>query len=156
MPMLILLAAFAFYIYLELSLLVTIGAAIGVLPLILLLLFTSMIGIALIRSRGWYVMVNIQQQLQRGEIPTRSLLQAFLWLFAGILFLIPGLLNDLLAILLLLPFSAPFLETLLAKKIHSFTFTHHFRQRQHHQHSADNTVFEAEYNKQTDEDNRLH
>ncbi|MGR6982175.1 FxsA family protein [Testudinibacter sp. P27/CKL/0425] len=155
MPLLILLAVFGIYVYLELSLLVAIGGAIGVLPLILLLILASVVGIALIRLRSWYTMVRIQQQLARGEMPTHSLFQAALWLFVGILFVIPGLLSDLFAILLLLPISSRLLEKLFANKIKSFTFMRGFGQQTQQGYDNSDTVFEAEYDKKTDEDKRL-
>ena len=163
MPLLILLAIFGLYVYLELSLLVTIGSAIGVFPLILLLLLSSIIGIGLIRLRGWYTMVRVQQQLRQGEFPSHSLFQAALWLFAGILFLIPGLLNDLLALILLLPFTARLLEkyftTYSTTKVRSFTFFNGGFQQNRHRSSYseqdDQTVYEAEYDKKVDEDKRL-
>ena len=159
MPLLILLAIFGLYVYLELSLLVTIGSAIGVFPLILLLLLSSIIGIGLIRLRGWYTMVRVQQQLQQGEFPSHSLFQAALWLFAGVLFLIPGLLSDLLAIILLLPFTTHLLEKYLTNKVRSFAFfSGGFQQNPHHSPystQTDQTIYEAEYDKKVDEDKRL-
>ncbi|MGV6989791.1 FxsA family protein [Testudinibacter sp. P80/BLE/0925] len=155
MPLLILLAIFGIYVYLELSLLITIGSAIGVFPLILLLIVSSMIGLALIRLRGWYTLSRVSQQLRQGEMPTHSLVQTALWLLAGILFIIPGLLSDLVAILLLLPFSATLFEKLIAKKIRSFTFVSGFGQSQPQRHHAEETIFEAEYDKKADDDKRL-
>ncbi|KGQ70803.1 exclusion suppressor FxsA [Chelonobacter oris] len=155
MPLLILFAVFGIYVYLELSLLVTIGSAVGVFPLILLLILSSLIGIILIRLRGWYTMIRIQQQLAKGEMPTHSLFQAALWLLAGILFVIPGLVSDLLAIILLLPITARFLEKVLANKIKSFAFVSGFGRRQSQANTEDGTVFEAEYDKKVDENKRL-
>ncbi|MGR3807556.1 UPF0716 protein FxsA [Pasteurella testudinis DSM 23072] len=151
MPLLILLIM-GLYVYLELSLLVAIGGAIGVFPLILLLIFSSAVGLWIIRLRGWYTMLRLQQQLRQGEIPSQSLMQTALWLLAGVLFLIPGFLSDLLALILLLPISARLLEKYFVGKVRSFTFfSGNYRQDKH----DDGTVYEAEYEKKVDEDKRL-
>ncbi|TNH01579.1 FxsA family protein [Testudinibacter sp. TR-2022] len=157
MPLLILFAIFGLYVYLELSLLITIGSAIGVFPLILLLVLSSVIGLWIIRLRGWYTMLRLQQQLRQREMPSQSLVQTALWLLAGVLFLIPGFLSDILAILLLLPFSARLLEKYVSRKVRSFAFfSAGFTQTNDRYRPDNDTVYEAEYDKKVDEDKRLH
>ncbi|TNH08433.1 FxsA family protein [Testudinibacter sp. TR-2022] len=157
MPLLILFAIFGLYVYLELSLLITIGSAIGVFPLILLLILSSVIGLWIIRLRGWYTMLRLQQQLRQGEVPSQSLVQTALWLLAGVLFLIPGFLSDILAILLLMPFSAHLLEKYVSHKVRSFAvFNGRFAQTNDRYRADNGTVYEAEYDKKVDEDKRLH
>ncbi|KAE9529476.1 FxsA family protein [Testudinibacter aquarius] len=157
MPLLLLFAIFGLYVYLELSLLVTIGSAIGVFPLILLLILSSVIGLWIIRLRGWYTMLRLQQQLRQGEVPSQSLVQTALWLLAGVLFLIPGFLSDILAILLLMPFSTRLLEKYVSHKVRSFAaFNGKFAQTNDRHRPDNSTVYEAEYDKKVDEDKRLH
>ena len=97
--MLFLLSAFLF-VYIELSLLVWVGSQAGILGLILLLTLSFVAGLAMLRVRGWYTLVNVQKQLRNGEIPAQSLLKSGVWIVAGILLIIPGFLTDLFAVLL--------------------------------------------------------
>ncbi|MBE2898272.1 FxsA family protein [Pasteurellaceae bacterium 20609_3] len=158
MPILIFFAIIALYVYLELTLLVSIGSAIGVLPLLLLLLLSSLVGLFLIRMRGWYTMMKLQQQLRAGEIPSRSLFQGAIWITAGVLFFIPGFLSDIFAILLLLPTTSLLLERWLIKRVKGFAFVQrfgHFKRQGQSNNAADDTVFEAEYAKKADDDRTL-
>ena len=56
--------------------------------LILLLVGSSLLGITLIRVRGWYSLTRIKQQLTQGQLPTDALFGSLRWLVAGILFVI--------------------------------------------------------------------
>ena len=157
--MLFLLSAFLF-VYIELSLLVWVGSQAGILGLILLLALSFVAGLAMLRVRGWYTLVNVQKQLRNGEIPAQSLLKSGVWIVAGILLIIPGFLTDLLAVLLLLPPVRLFMQEVFKKRFHIFgskifqksdrTFYEYQRYER-----DDGTIFEAEYEKQTYEDKRI-
>ena len=156
--MLFLLSAFLF-VYIELSLLVWVGSQAGILGLILLLSLSFVAGLAMLRVRGWYTLVNVQKQLRNGEIPAQSLLKSGVWIVAGILLIIPGFLTDLFAVLLLLPPVRLFMQEIIKKRFRIFgskifqsdrTF---YKYRRYER--DDGTIFEAEYEKQTDEDKRI-
>ncbi|GJH41866.1 membrane protein FxsA [Pasteurella canis] len=153
MPLILFLLLAFLFIYIELSLLVWIGSTIGILGLIILLILSSVFGLLMIRARGWYTLLNVQKQLSRGEIPTRSLLKSGIWIVAGILFFIPGFLTDLLGLALLMPMTSLWIESLIAKKI-QFFHTRFFRKTQQG-FQQDSEIFEAEYEKQVDEDKRI-
>ncbi|HDR1502752.1 TPA: membrane protein FxsA, partial [Pasteurella multocida] len=154
MPLVLFLFIAFLFIYTELSLLVWIGSNIGVLSLILLLILSSLFGLFMIRARGWYTLLNVQKQLSQGEIPTRALLKSGIWIVAGILFFIPGFLTDLIALFLLIPINSLWIEKLITNKIH-IVRSRFFRYSQKANHSqSEGEVFEAEYEKQVDEDKR--
>ncbi|HDR0996080.1 membrane protein FxsA [Pasteurella multocida] len=155
MPLVLFLFIAFLFIYTELSLLVWIGSNIGVLSLILLLILSSLFGLFMIRARGWYTLLNVQKQLSQGEIPTRALLKSGIWIVAGILFFIPGFLTDLIALFLLIPINSLWIEKLITNKIH-IVRSRFFRYSQKANHSqSEGEVFEAEYEKQVDEDKRI-
>ncbi len=155
MPLVLFLFIAFLFIYTELSLLVWIGSNIGVLSLILLLILSSLFGLFMIRARGWYTLLNVQKQLSQGEIPTRALLKSGIWIVAGILFFIPGFLTDLIALFLLIPITSLWIEKLITNKIH-IVRSRFFRYSQKANHSqSECEVFEAEYEKQVDEDKRI-
>ncbi|MFD1805288.1 FxsA family protein [Pasteurella oralis] len=153
MPLILFILLAFLFIYIELSLLVWIGSTIGILGLIALLILSSVFGLLMIRARGWYTLLNVQKQLSRGEIPTRSLLKSGIWIVAGILFFIPGFLTDLLGLVLLIPATGLWIENLIANKI-QFFHARFFRKTQQG-FQQDSNVFEAEYEKQVDEDKRI-
>ncbi|HDR0857449.1 TPA: membrane protein FxsA [Pasteurella multocida] len=155
MPLVLFLFITFLFIYTELSLLVWIGSNIGVLSLILLLILSSLFGLFMIRARGWYTLLNVQKQLSQGEIPTRALLKSGIWIVAGILFFIPGFLTDLIALFLLIPITSLWIEKLITNKIH-IVRSRFFRYSQKANHNqSEGEVFEAEYEKQVDEDKRI-
>ncbi|MDY0501334.1 membrane protein FxsA [Pasteurella multocida] len=155
MPLVLFLFIAFLFIYTELSLLVWIGSNIGVLSLILLLILSSLFGLFMIRARGWYTLLNVQKQLSQGEIPTRALLKSGIWIVAAILFFIPGFLTDLIALFLLIPITSLWIEKLITNKIH-IVRSRFFRYSQKANHSqSEGEVFEAEYEKQVDEDKRI-
>lgn len=147
---------FAFlFVYLELSLLIWFATSFGVLALLALLILSSLIGITMIRMRGWYTLINVQKQLAQGEIPATSLLKSGIWILAGVLFFIPGLLTDVIAVLLLTPVASLWIEKLISNKIKFFASGFSFRRQSGFGTEQDKEIFEAEYEKQNDEDKRL-
>lgn len=151
MPILIFLLAVFGYIYAEISLLVFIGSNLGVIPLILLMIGISVAGLWLIKLRGAFTLLAIRQQLSEGKIPTQAVISSLFFAMAGVLLLIPGFLSDILAMILILPFTRKFAEVYLFKFLKSkvnFTF---FRSSANQPHSQ-STVFDAEFEKQQDSD----
>ena len=114
MPFIAFLFAVFLFIYVELSLLVWVGSHLGILMLILLLIGSSLLGITLMRVRGWYSLTRIKQQLTQGQLPTDALFGSLRWLVAGILFVIPGFVTDILACVLLSPLGRYLTNTFIA------------------------------------------
>lgn len=149
--------AFAF-IYAELSILIWLSDVLGIWGVILFTLFASFLGIFLIRMRGWYTLFHVRQQLNQGEIPTTALLQSGCWILAGILFFIPGFLTDIVALFLLSPLGRLAVQYFVTQKLqvwkNRFTFQRHYSF--HSSNESQNTqVFEAEFERQVDEDKRM-
>ena len=70
----------------------------------LILLFISMsVGGSLVRSAGSRTMLRARDVLNRGEVPAQPLFDGVCLLAAGALFVFPGFLTDIAAIVLLLP-----------------------------------------------------
>lgn len=159
MPFIAFLFAILLFIYVELSLLVWLGSHLGILMLILLLICSSLLGIVIIRVRGWYSLTRVKQQLTRGELPTDALFGSLRWLVAGILFVIPGFVTDILACVLLSPLGRYLTNTFIHSRFVFFqqnlfktdrTFYSSQVNRQN-----DSEIFEAEFEKEADENKRL-
>lgn len=108
------------FLVLELALLIHVGGIIGVLPTLFFLAISFALGIALIRRAGTHASIVLQKHLHQGTVPGRELLDDVFLLLVGILFLLPGLMTDTVALLLVLPISRTVLRwailTLLARK----------------------------------------
>lgn len=159
MPFITFLFAIFLFIYVELSLLVWLGSHLGILMLILLLIGSSLLGIVIIRVRGWYSLTRIKQHLTQGELPTDALFGSLRWLIAGILFVIPGFVTDILACVLLSPLGRYLVNTFIRSRFvffeqNIFKTNRTFYSSQGNSQN-DSEIFEAEFEKEADENKRL-
>jgi UPF0716 protein FxsA len=92
---------FVFVLLAELFILIEIGSYIGGFNTILLVVMTAMLGALLARRQGLRTLQQIQLSLSQGQIPAEELIDGVLILASGILFLTPGVLTDLFALVLL-------------------------------------------------------
>ena len=95
--------AFTLIPMIELYLLIKLGAEIGALNTLLLVILTGAAGAYLARLQGLQVMFRVRERLQKGEMPAEDMLDALIIFIAGIVLLTPGLLTDMAGLLLLLP-----------------------------------------------------
>ena len=75
----------------------------GVLLTMLLVIFTSCIGVSLVKNQGVKNFMLMQQKLAQGESPAAEMIKSVSLIIAGFLLLLPGFFTDLLGLLLLLP-----------------------------------------------------
>lgn len=97
--------AFLFLIVplLEIALLIQVGQVIGVGPTILLLIAMSIAGAILAKREGLAVWTRFRAALNRGEVPSKEMVDGVLVLFGAALLLTPGFLTDILGLVLLIP-----------------------------------------------------
>jgi UPF0716 protein FxsA len=100
----------------ELYILIKIGSYIGGFNTILLVLMTTVLGALLARLQGLRTLRQIQLSLSQGQIPAEELIDGVLILFGGILLVIPGVLTDLFALVLLLPFTRTYFKRWLRRR----------------------------------------
>lgn len=101
----VVLLALAFFVVplVELALIIRVGAEIGVLNTVGLLILSSVVGGWLMKREGLGVLRRIQGSVAAGRVPGAELVDALLILFGGALMLAPGFLTDLTGMALLLP-----------------------------------------------------
>ncbi|MBB1127096.1 FxsA family protein [Thiospirillum jenense] len=87
----------------ELYLLIKIGAIIGPLTIILLELATAALGGYLLQRQGVSVLMRVQRLMAQGQMPALELLDGALLLIGGVALLLPGLITDVLGMILLIP-----------------------------------------------------
>ncbi len=99
----------------ELYLLISIGQVIGAMNTILLVLLTGIVGAWLAQREGVRTIGRIQALLANGEMPGKELIDALLILVAGFVLITPGVVTDVLGLLLLFPVTRSVIRNWLAK-----------------------------------------
>lgn len=87
----------------ELMLLIKVGEIIGILPTILLVIATAVIGVSLLKRQGLAALTKARTTVEAGEFPVESVVDGACLLVAGAFLLTPGLLTDTVGFSLLVP-----------------------------------------------------
>lgn len=87
----------------EITAFIFLGSQIGVLPTLLLIIGTSLLGGIVMKKMGAKSFVQIKQSLARGEAPGATMVEGVLVIAGAVLLLFPGFISDILAILLIVP-----------------------------------------------------
>ena len=87
----------------ELAILLRLGALLGWIPTLALVVLTGVIGVALAKQQGLKAISHIEHELDQGTVPTSSMADGALILIAGVLLIAPGVLTDLSGFALLIP-----------------------------------------------------
>lgn len=87
----------------EIALLIKVGQTVGLLPTLLLLIGAGVLGGLLLRWQGMSVLRDLGATMGRGTLPGRALADTMLIGVAALFLILPGLISDGIAILLLLP-----------------------------------------------------
>lgn len=90
-------------VWIEITLFIQVAHVLGVLLTMLLVIFTSCIGISLVKNQGMKNFILMQQKLNAGESPAAEMVKSVSLILAGFLLLIPGFFTDFIGLLLLLP-----------------------------------------------------
>ena len=100
------------------------GAAIGLLPTLVIIIGTGMLGAYLAKQEGLKSWSRIKASLARGHNPSREMINGLCILLAGIALCIPGFISDICGLLLLVPFVRKALVSFIGKRwkpVSSFT-----------------------------------
>lgn len=91
----------------DILLLVWVAGEIGAVATVALVVLTALIGLLLVRAEGRHTLRQFQRRAAAGELPTDTLLDGALIVAAGAFLLTPGLVTDLVGLLLVLPVTRP-------------------------------------------------
>lgn len=97
------LIAIFLYVYIEISIFIQVAHVLGVLMTLILVIFTSVIGMSLVRNQGFKNFLLMQQKMAAGESPAAEMIKSVSLIIAGLLLVLPGFFTDFLGLLLLLP-----------------------------------------------------
>jgi UPF0716 protein FxsA len=116
---------FLLFPFIELALLIQVGSTIGVLPTLLLVIVTGVLGAVLLRVAGVATAWRARERLARGELPEQEMLEGLLIAVGGGLLLLPGFISDIFGVLCLIPFT----RRLLVNKVRLRAAEQAMRQR---------------------------
>ncbi len=111
----------------EIYVLIEVGSAIGALTTIFAVVFTAVLGVALIRIQGFSTLQKAQATMNQGGVPALEMFEGVMLLFAAICLLIPGFFTDTIGFLLLIP---PLRHYLAGRLISNSAFNSRFRHQQ--------------------------
>ncbi|MCI0667564.1 MAG: FxsA family protein [Methylococcaceae bacterium] len=89
----------------DIYLLLKIGGVIGVLPTVILVVATAMLGTMMLRNQGLSTLKRLQDTLARRELPAQEIVEGPLVVIGGALLLSPGFITDVMGLYLLIPFT---------------------------------------------------
>lgn len=107
---------FTFIPLLELYILIKIGGYLGAFQTIALVVFTALLGVVLVRFEGLRTLQQIRQSLSQGIVPAEEMVDGVLIFIGGILLITPGVLTDLFALVLLIPYSRTIFKRWLRRR----------------------------------------
>jgi UPF0716 protein FxsA len=90
---------------LELYILIKIGGYLGAFQTVALVVLTALLGVVLVRLEGLKTLQQIRQSVSQGIVPAEEMVDGVLIFVGGILLITPGVLTDLFALVLLIPYS---------------------------------------------------
>ncbi|MBO0992319.1 FxsA family protein [Bacillus sp. SD088] len=108
---------FIFLSALEIGVFMLAGKWMGIMPTVLLIIVTGMVGVYLTKKQGVNVLYQLQSQIQNRQPPGIAMLDGVCVLIGGILLICPGFITDLLGLLLLIPFTRKFIRPSMIKMI---------------------------------------
>ena len=101
---------------LELYILIKIGSHLGAFLTIALIIFTGVLGLLLARLEGLRTLRQIRQNLSQGIVPAEEMVDSVLIFVGGILFVVPGVITDIVALVLLIPFTRTIFKRWLRRR----------------------------------------
>jgi UPF0716 protein FxsA len=108
----------------EVLLLIKLGSLFGFWPTIFLVIGTGILGAYLAKLYGLTIWHKIQQDLQAGLMPADKLIDGLLILIGGIVLLTPGLLTDILGLMLLFPVTRNYFKKLVKSNFKNMSEHH--------------------------------
>ena len=138
---------FLFFItvpFIEIYLLLQLGGIIGVLPTVLLVVFTAVLGAWLLRQQGFATLQRFQASLAQGEVPAYEMIEGPVLLVGGALLLTPGFFTDVIGFACLIPQTRrKFAQYIIEKQVIKAQGGAPFQQEQPQEHN----VIEGEFSK---------
>jgi len=102
-PVLFVVAALLLLPIVELAVIIQVGSWLGAWETIALLVMVTFLGVWIVKQQGIGAWWRVREELATGRVPGAAILDTALILTAGVLFVIPGFVTDVVAVALILP-----------------------------------------------------
>jgi UPF0716 protein FxsA len=106
----------------ELYVIIRVGASIGFLNTLAVIIAVGFIGSWLVKREGMRTWARFNQTVASGQIPAKEMIDGVLILGAGALLLTPGFLSDVLGIVMLFPPTRAVLRAYVSKRVQAGNF----------------------------------
>lgn len=87
----------------EITVLMQVGAVLGVWPTIAIVILTAWVGAKYVRQQGIATLNSVQTKMAQGQMPSDEIVTGLVLLVAGVLLVTPGFVTDFLGLSLLIP-----------------------------------------------------
>lgn len=87
----------------EISVLMQVGAVLGVWPTIAIVIFTAWLGAKYVRQQGLSTLNSVQTKMAQGQMPSDEIVTGLMLLVAGVFLVTPGFVTDIFGLSLLVP-----------------------------------------------------
>lgn len=104
----------------EIFVLVRLSDVIGVLATILIVIVTGIVGARMVVSQGRIVWQSFKLRLASGQVPDTEVAHGAMLIFAGAVLLTPGIITDVIGLVLLVPSIREFLRIRFLKTMRIF------------------------------------
>lgn len=101
----------------EIAIFIKVGQTIGLLPTLALVIGAALLGGVLLRQQGLSVLGQLRSNVDRGQMPGRTIADAMMIGVAALFLVLPGFLSDLVALALLVPAVRGWLYAALASRV---------------------------------------
>lgn len=100
----------------EIAVLLRVGESLGWLLTLGVVIFTAILGTAMLRQQGLATLNKARQRMSSGEMPAEQLLEGMLLLIGGVLLLTPGFVTDAFGFACLIPWTRQWLARRIAAR----------------------------------------
>ena len=128
----------------ELYLLIIIGYQIGFVQTCFIIFITGALGAFFVRTGSIGLISKINEDVQRGIVPGKEITNGLLLLVGAILLITPGVITDILGLMLVLPGSRDIIRILLMKKFKSQIHINHSRTDFRHTNNINGNIIDGE------------
>lgn len=87
----------------EITVIMQVGALLGVWPTVAIVIFSAWLGAKYVRQQGLATLQSVQLKMAQGEMPSGEIVTGLMLLVAGVLLVTPGFVTDTFGLLLLVP-----------------------------------------------------
>lgn len=87
----------------EITVIMQVGALLGVWPTIAIVILSAWLGAKYVRQQGLATLQSVQTRMAQGEMPSEEIVTGLMLLVAGVLLVTPGFVTDIFGLSLLVP-----------------------------------------------------